>query len=265
MASRAAFQCSHAGIDAMETNPMFGAGGAPAFSPFTMAFQPIVDVVRHEVFAHEALVRSPGSPCVAALFRGLHPARRYAFDQACRGKAIALAGSLGMASRLSLNMLPNALARPEDYASQTVLAAERSNFPIDRLMFEVTEGEQIANVPHLTDVLRAYKPRGLTSAIDDFGAGFAGIELLAMFQPDVVKIDMHLVRDIHTDRVRRTIVRGLVGICSELGIRVVAEGVETRDELQVLRGFGVELFQGYLFARPQVEALPVIDWHAARA
>lgn len=262
MASRAAFQCSHVGIDVMETNPMFGTGGAPAFSPFTMAFQPIVDVVRHEVFAHEALVRSPGAPCVAALFRGLQPAQRYAFDQACRGKAIALAGSLGMASRLSLNMLPNALARPEDYASQTVLAAERSNFPIDRLMLEVTEGEQIANVPHLTDVLRAYKPRGLTSAIDDFGAGFAGIELLAMFQPDVVKIDMHLVRDIHTDRVRRTIVRGLVGICSELGIRVVAEGVETRDELKVLRGFGVELFQGYLFARPQVEALPVIDWHA---
>lgn len=247
----------------METDNFFRAQGAPAFRPFTMAFQPIVDLARQEVFAHEALVRSNCATSVAALFGELPASQRYAFDQACRGKAIALAGSLGMESRLSLNMLPNALARPEDYASQTVMTAERCNFPTERLMFEVTEGEQIANVPHLTDVLRAYKPRGLTSAIDDFGAGFAGIELLAMFQPDVVKIDMHLVRDIHTDRVRRTIVRGLVGICLELCIRVVAEGVESREEVEVLRGFGVELFQGYLFARPQIEALPFINWSAA--
>jgi EAL domain-containing protein (putative c-di-GMP-specific phosphodiesterase class I) len=249
-------------IDVMETDNLYSAEGAVAFRPFTMAFQPIVDVVRHEVFAHEALVRAPSAVSIASLFGELSMPRRYAFDQACRSRAISLAGSLGMESRLSLNMLPNALARPEDYASQTVQAAERSNFPTERLMFEVTEGEEIANVPLLTDVLRLYKPRGLTSAIDDFGSGFAGIELLAMFQPDVVKIDMHLVRDIHTNRVRRTIVRGLVGICRELGIRVVAEGVEVAEEVAVLRGFGVELFQGYLFARPQVEALPVINWHA---
>ena len=239
---------------------MFGASGAPAFSPFTMAFQPIVDVVRHEVFAHEALVRSPSVSCVAALFGDLQPAQRYAFDQACRGKAIALAGSLGMESRLSLNMLPNALARPEDYASQTVLAAERSNFPIDRLMLEVTEGEQISNVPHLTDVLRAYKPRGLTSAIDDFGAGFAGLELLAAFQPDVIKIDMSLVRDMHLHRPKRAIVRGLVGICRDLGIHVIAEGVESPEEVQALRTLGVKLFQGYLFARPAIAQEPPVRW-----
>jgi EAL domain-containing protein (putative c-di-GMP-specific phosphodiesterase class I) len=142
-------------------------------------------------------------------------------------------------------------------------AAKRFNFPINRLMFEITEGERVEDLPGLAAAFRTFKRYGFTSAIDDFGAAYAGFELLAAFQPDVVKIDMSLVRDIHIDPVRVTIVKGFVGTCDELGIRVIAEGVEASEEVRVLRALGVDLFQGYLFARPTAAALPVVAWDAA--
>src|SRR5690606_32276433 len=89
--------------------------------------------------------------------------------------------------------------------------------------------------------------------IDDFGAGFAGLNLLADFQPDIVKLDMALVRGIDQSLPRRAIVSGVVSICQQLGIGVIAEGIETRDEAQCLADLGIALMQGYWFARPQFE------------
>ncbi len=97
---------------------------------------------------------------------------------------------------------------------------------------------------------------GFRTAIDDFGAGYAGLNLLAAFQPDLVKLDMALVRGIDADRARRTIVDHVVRMCVELGIAVVGEGVETRDEAAALRDLGIDLQQGYLYARPQLGMLP---------
>jgi EAL domain-containing protein (putative c-di-GMP-specific phosphodiesterase class I) len=111
-------------------------------------------------------------------------------------------------------------------------------------------------------ILRDYHGRGFTTAIDDFGAGFAGLNLLAQFQPQVLKVDMELVRGIDASAVKQAIVQGVALIASRLGSRLVAEGVETRAELDCLRGLGIELFQGYLLAKPQVEALPEPDWTA---
>ena len=142
-------------------------------------------------------------------------------------------------------------------------AAKRCKFPVDRLMFEITEGERVEDLPGLAAAFRTFKRYGFTSAIDDFGAAYAGFELLAAFQPDVVKIDMSLVRDIHVDPVRLTIVKGFVATCDELGIRVIAEGVEASEEVRVLHALGVDLFQGFLFARPTVAALPTVAWDAA--
>ena len=85
------------------------------------------------------------------------------------------------------------------------------------------------------------------------GAGFAGLNLLADFQPDIVKLDMALVRGIDHDVPRRTIVSAVVSICRQLGIEVIAEGIETRDEAQCLADLGIRLMQGYWFARPQFE------------
>jgi EAL domain-containing protein (putative c-di-GMP-specific phosphodiesterase class I) len=98
----------------------------------------------------------------------------------------------------------------------------------------------------------------MITAIDDFGAGHSGLNMLADFQPDVLKIDMALTRSIDTDEVRTHITRAIVGLCNSLHISVIAEGIETLNEAVALRNLGVRLFQGYYFARPAIEQLPVV-------
>jgi EAL domain-containing protein (putative c-di-GMP-specific phosphodiesterase class I) len=224
-----------------------------------MAFQPIVDVTQREIFAYEALVRGANGEGAAEVISRVEPQQRPFFDQACRAKAIEQASVFGMQSRLSLNVSPTDVCNEECLRS-TIAAAEGCNFPMHQLMLEITEAERVDDLSRLASAFGVYRQYGITSAIDDFGAGFAGLELLAGFQPDVVKIDMHLVRNIHADRVRRTIVKGLVATCGELDIKVVAEGVEAPEEFYVLRELGVALFQGYYFARPVVGALAVVSW-----
>jgi EAL domain-containing protein (putative c-di-GMP-specific phosphodiesterase class I) len=225
----------------------------PAIGPaFTIAFQPIVDLDAREVFAHEALVRGVRGEGALEVLGKVQAHHRFAFHEACRVKAIEMASMLGMESRLSLNVDPNDIAGPAQCFHSAIRAAELAQFPVDRLMFELTESEPVADLAALA----------ITSAIDDFGAAYAGFELLAAFQPDVVKLDMSFVRDVHRNAVRFAIVKGIVAICGELRIRVVAEGVEHPQEVEALRGLGVRLFQGFLFAAPGIGVLPAVAWNA---
>jgi EAL domain-containing protein (putative c-di-GMP-specific phosphodiesterase class I) len=235
-------------------------GVGPAF---TIAFQPIVDVERREVFAHEALVRGVHGEGALQVLGRVEARHRFAFHEACRVKSIEMASMLGMQSRLSLNVSPNDVAGPTECFHTAIRTAERVRFPIDRLILELTEGEPVADLPALAATFRAFQSFGFASAIDDFGAAYASFELLAAFQPDIVKLARSFVRDIHLSAVRFTLVKGLIAICDELRIKVLAEGVETPEEVQVLRGLGVRLFQGFLFARPGIGMLPTVAWNAA--
>jgi EAL domain-containing protein (putative c-di-GMP-specific phosphodiesterase class I) len=230
-----------------------------------MAFQPIVDLARREVYAHEALVRGISGESASEVLSRVSASDRFAFHEACRVKAIEIASTLGMKSKLSLNVMPNDVAGKPECFRTAMAAAKRCHFPVDQLMFEITEGERVNDLPGLADVFRTFKRQGFASAIDDFGSAYAGFALLAAFQPDVVKIDMSLVRNIHIDPVRLAIVKGFATTCSELGIRVVAEGVEAPEEVDALRSLGVDLFQGYLFAKPAVASLPAVTWPAVSA
>lgn len=224
-----------------------------------MAYQPILDAGTRSVFAYEALVRGAAGEGAGEVIGRVTPAQLYRFDQTCRVKAIVTAARLGMQTRLSINFNPNAVYEPATCIRLTLAAATHSGFPTDRLIFEVTESERIRDTPHLVRIIDDYRRRGFMTAIDDFGAGFAGLNLLAEFQPDIVKLDMALIRDIDTQRVRHAIVSGIISTCSALGCQVLAEGVETAAEYRTLRAMGVTLFQGYLFAKPALEALPTID------
>jgi len=226
---------------------------------FDYAFQPIVDLDRHNVFAHEALVRGPAGESAASVLAQVHERNRYRFDQACRVKAIKSAARLGMTDYLSINFLPNAIYKPEVCIRTTLEAARMYGFPTNRIIFEVTEGERVEDGNWLTEILREYKRCGFLTAIDDFGAGYAGLKLLADFQPDLIKIDMDLVRDVDTSRPRQAIVRGLLRICHDMAIRVIAEGIETPGERDFLQDAGVNLMQGYLFARPAFQAVAAVD------
>ncbi|MFP5390960.1 MAG: EAL domain-containing protein [Gammaproteobacteria bacterium] len=225
---------------------------------FDYAYQPIVDVVARSVYAHEALVRGPNGESAWSVLSQVTDENRYMFDQACRVKAIRGAAALGMREKLSINFLPNAVYRPSACIRSTFAAAREYGFPIEQIIFEVTESEQVLDRAHLVNIFREYHRFGFQTAIDDFGAGYAGLNLLASFQPDVIKIDMDLVRGIDADPARQAIVGGILSICAALGVTVLAEGIETAAERDFLRAAGVRLMQGYLFCKPVFRGLGVI-------
>ena len=177
-------------------------------------------------------------------------------------KAVSTAASLGMKELLSINFLPNAVYRPEACIQSTFQACKANDFPVEQIIFEVTEGEKIDDRAHLVNIFESYKKFGFKTAIDDFGAGYAGLNLLSVYQPHIIKIDMELVRGIERDPVKHAIVQGIMLICNRLNIQVIAEGIETKEERDILASSGIELMQGYLFCRPAFKALGVIDSQA---
>lgn len=227
---------------------------------FSFAFQPIVDLRSREVFGYEALVRGPAGESAWSVLSQVNDTNRYAFDQACRVKAIHLASKLGLNKVLSINFLPNAVYEPAHCIRSTLAAARETGFPIENLMFEIVESERVYDRQHLTNIFKHYEQQGFITALDDFGAGHAGLNLLADFLPRVLKIDMDLVRDVDQNPTKQIIVKYLVGMCNELNIRVLAEGIETLAEVEFFHSLGVELMQGYYFARPGFEILPEIDF-----
>jgi len=233
--------------------------GDHRLTDFDFAFQPIVDVSKQSVYACEALVRGMHGEGAQAVLSQVDDANRYRFDQLCRTKAIARAAALGLQDFLSINFLPNAVYRPEACIRSTFDAAEKHGFPLNKIIFETIEGENIVNRPHLVDIFRTYRKFGFQTAIDDFGSGYSGLLLLTDFQPDLIKLDMELVRGIDTDSIRQAIVRGVLKICGDLGTRVIAEGIETREERDFFVAHGVSLMQGYFFAKPAFAAIPPLD------
>ena len=229
---------------------------------FSMAFQPIYDLEAARVWGYEALIRGTEGQSAFDILSKVSSDQRYRFDQACRTKAIELAAKLFPREEnlhLSINFLPNAVYEPAACLRATLAAAHRHAFPLSDIMFEFTENEEMADIAHLKRIIEEYRRRNFITALDDFGAGYAGLGLLADFQPDLIKIDMRLVRGIETSHARRAIVAAIIHVCRELDIRILAEGVETESEFEILKGAGVHLFQGYWLARPEFERLPSIS------
>jgi EAL domain-containing protein (putative c-di-GMP-specific phosphodiesterase class I) len=232
---------------------------------FTMAFHPIVDVSREAVWGYEALVRGTEGQSAYSILNQVDERQQYRFDQACRVKAIELAGRLFPRdgdARLSVNFMPNAVYEPAACIRTSLETARRVGFDTKRIMFEFTENERFADTGHVARIVAEYRRLGFVTAIDDFGAGHAGLNLLASFQPDILKIDMELIRGIAESDARRAIVAGIMVMARALDITVVAEGVETHAELAALQGAGITLFQGYLFAKPALEHLPEVAFAA---
>jgi blue light- and temperature-responsive anti-repressor len=227
---------------------------------FSFAFQPIVDTNTREVLSYEALIRGPADEPAYQILRQISAGRLFAFDQRVRVEAIDLAMRLQLNRHLNLNFLPGSVDSSAQSILTTLEAAGRANLPIDRLVLEVVEGEIIHDHTRFTGLINKYRALGMRVAIDDFGAGYSGLNLLADFQPDEVKLDMQLICGIERHGPRQSIVRAVAGICCELGIDVIAEGVETEGEYAWLTSQGIHLFQGYLFAKPAFECFPPVHY-----
>ncbi|ARS54389.1 EAL domain-containing protein [Kushneria konosiri] len=224
-----------------------------------MAFQPIVDLENGSVFAHEALVRGVNGESAWSILSQVTPKDLYAFDQACRVRAIEMASQLGMTSRLSINFLPNAVYEPRACIRATLKVAERVGWSLDNLIFEITENEHVTDRDHLHHIVEEYHEMGFSVALDDFGTGHANLDLLTVLSPNHLKLDRILISNIDHDRRRQNMVRHICSMAGSLDMGLVAEGVETLEEARWLYQNGITRHQGYYYARPAFQALPDID------
>ncbi len=219
-----------------------------------VAFQPIVAWGAKRVYGYEALVRTKEDSMKNPLVffdaaERLDRARE--LGRIIRSRAAATAPPDG--ARLFVNLHPADLGDDELYSADSPLAKLS-----DRVVLEVTERMSLDGVDDLDARVARLRAMGYRVAVDDLGAGYAGLSSFTQLEPDVAKIDMSLIRDIHLKPKKQSIVRSLQRLCVELEIELVSEGVETREERDVLVSLGCDLLQGYLFARPG-PAFPVPD------
>ena len=229
--------------------------GNPGFE-FSFAFQPIVDARNQEIISFEALVRGPHGEPSASVFAQVPKCNFPKFDEICRSKAIYLASRLHIPNRLNLNLSAEIIFQIDLSITTTFQASISSGIPVEKIIFEVLEMENLTDQRNLLRYLRLLQDFGFTTALDDFGAGYSGLKLLAEYQPNYIKLDRHLIGNIHQNYVKQSVFSGVRNICDRLAIEIVAEGVENSGEYHWLREAGINIFQGYYFARPAFEALP---------
>jgi len=211
---------------------------------FKTVFEPIVNLRTGKVFAHEALTRGINGASVGYLFDVLAGARLYQFDHLCRTRAMKEISQRHMEGKLSLNVMPGAIDHPRYGLHATFEVIKELGIAPDRLIFELSERECLDALGNSD--LAEYRSQGALFAIDDFGTGHAGLQSLLGFQPDIIKLDISLIRDIDKDSVRQTLLKGILSFCAEMNIHIIAEGVETPAEREVLFSLGVDLIQGFI-------------------
>jgi EAL domain-containing protein (putative c-di-GMP-specific phosphodiesterase class I) len=230
-----------------------------AIESLWMAYQPIVRVSDRSLFGYEALMRSgePALPSPAAVLDAAETLGRvYDVGQKVRSRAPEPLVHAEPQAALFVNL------HASDLEDGTLLLQDSPLAKIaSRVVLEITERASLANLPDVKDRVRALRELGFRIAIDDLGAGYAGLTSFTLLEPDVVKLDMELVRGIDTHRTKQSIVMSMVTLCHEMQVTVVAEGVETSAERDTLVDLGCDLLQGYLFAKPG-PAFPAYAWTA---
>jgi EAL domain-containing protein (putative c-di-GMP-specific phosphodiesterase class I) len=219
-----------------------------ALESFYIAYQPIVSLSARSVFAHEALLRSrePSLPHPGAMLDAAERLGRvHELGRMIRAKAIAPREPFESGVLLFLNLHPADLLDEELFLSTGGLAAMA-----DRVVLEITERASLDGIRDVRARIASLRKLGFRIAVDDLGAGYAGLTSFTLLEPDVVKLDMALVRDVHREPRKQTVVRTMISMCKELGIVVTSEGIETPDERDELARAGCDLMQGFYFAKP---------------
>lgn len=173
-----------------------------------------------------------------------------------------MAAKLNLDSVLSINFFPAAVSDFQCCIQNTLALAKKFDLPIEKIIFEFTETEKFEDTTHLKRIVENYKSLGFKTAIDDFGSGYAGLNLLADIQTNIIKFNMDLVRNIGENPAQKAIITHCLNMFEYMNIIPLAEGVETYEEYVWLKNAGVELMQGYFFAKPSFETLPIVDFSA---
>ncbi len=217
-------------------------------------FQPIIDLQTGEVYAYECLSRIDGK----SRFSGPEPLFEAAarcslteeLETFCRTRAIGTAQRMGIATRLTLNVSPDLFQGNDDRGAHT-LHQDKALFALrERIVLELTEKCIVQDGERLKKTLNFFRNEGFQIAIDDLGAGYAGLRMLAELTPAMVKIDRFLISHIAESTKKRMLVESLVSFCHKINAQVVAEGIETADDLEVILSMSIDLAQGFYLGRP---------------
>jgi EAL domain-containing protein (putative c-di-GMP-specific phosphodiesterase class I) len=229
------------------------------FPEFQIMLQPIVDLERASVFAYEALCCGLRGESYSELVGQMDPASVHPFDELILVKALRLAAELRLeeatGAKIALNVGPTAGLDPR-YVRRV---AKRCGIKPSSVVIEFTEGLRMDTV-RLARIIEDHRAAGVVVALDDFGAGYAGLSVLAACTPDVLKIDSELIRNIDSSPLKKTIVGAFADVCRRLRVGIVAEGVETLAECSTLQRLGISLMQGYFFARPRAWKMPRVSF-----
>ncbi|EMT5579392.1 diguanylate phosphodiesterase [Enterobacter hormaechei subsp. hoffmannii] len=240
----------------------FGKGlGLLAGQPCQFALQPIVEPSEGKISSLEALIRGNDGGSPEHFFRSLDREQIYEVDLQTKAWTFALAQKLGIGShKLAVNLLPMSLVNVPGAVEFLVTQIKKYNLQPEQVVIEVTESEMISGFNQFNSAIKQLRAEGVGLAIDDFGSGYAGLSLLTRFQPDKLKIDREIVSDIHLSGPKQAIVKSIISCCTDLEITLVAEGIEKIEEWCWLESVGIRRFQGFLFARPQLNGVGDIHW-----
>lgn len=227
---------------------------------FTFAFQPIVNTNDETIFSCEALIRGLQGEPAQSVFSKIGTANLLEFDQHARNIALKIFASLKINCLLNINCMPGCLETSDKYVLETLDNVKENGLLPSQLVIEITENEIIHDYKKFIERINMLREHGIKVAIDDFGAGYSGLNLLVNFQPDMIKLDKELVKNIYSHGPRQVIVKALIQTCLSLGIDLIAEGVENQEEYSWLRKHGLYLFQGFLFAKPGLATLPLVTF-----
>ena len=217
-------------------------------------FQPLVDCATRSVYGYECLMRGVHGETQFAPGPMIDAARKaellFQLDAAGRRAAVRGACQYELKEKVFINFTPNAIYDPTHCLHSTVRMIDAGGLSRDQVVFEVTESEKLPDMDHLSRIVHYYRDQGFAVALDDVGAGYASLNVLLGLKPDYVKIDMNLIRNVHLDPAKALIARKLLEVAAELGLKTVAEGVETADEWDWVREHKADFAQGYYLAKP---------------
>ena len=218
-------------------------------------FQPIYRIDSRESMGFEALSRGPagtGFESPIHLFDAAADADLvFELDRACRLRALRAAKNLPAGAKLFINILPSSMYDPDFNGPGLLDMLERLELSPDRVVLEITEKYAIENYAIFGEAVRSFTEMGIAIAVDDIGAGHSGLEKIANLNPEFLKFDMELVRDIDASYVRQEMVKALKSCADKMGSTIIAEGIERQEELDTLLALGVDHGQGFLLGRPE--------------
>ncbi|MEM1144411.1 MAG: EAL domain-containing protein [Pseudomonadota bacterium] len=174
----------------------------------------------------------------------------FSLDLAARRSAVSHFAKAGLRGKLFINFNPSSIYDPAYCLRTTASAINALGIDASDVVFEITETHSVRNESVMKGILSFYRNSGFGVALDDIGSGYSGLNMLHKFKPDYVKIDMDLIRDLHTDPYKQVIVQHLIEIAHQNGVLVIAEGVENKEELNALRRYEPDFYQGFYFSRP---------------